>query len=74
MHHLFKGLQHDLGASISMIFKRQSQYKQDQGGISVQSLVILFLRQYVTVFNGIITMHQIELQTTIFIDVKSSVN
>jgi hypothetical protein len=57
-----------------MIFKRQSQYKQDQGGISVQSLVILFLRQYVTVFNGMITMHQIELQTTIFIDVKSSVN
>lgn len=57
-----------------MTFKRQSQYKQEQEGISVQSLVILFLGQSVTVFNGMITMHQSELQTTIFIDVRSSVN
>jgi hypothetical protein len=57
-----------------MTFKRQSQYKQEQEGISVQSLVILFLGQSVTVFNGMITMHQSELQTTIFIDVRSSAN
>jgi hypothetical protein len=57
-----------------MTFKRQSQYKQEQGGISVQSLVILFLGQSVTVFNGMITMHQSELQTTIIIDVRSSAN
>jgi hypothetical protein len=46
-----------------MTFKTQSQYKQEQEGISVQSLVILFLGQSVTVFNGMITMHQSELQT-----------
>jgi hypothetical protein len=57
-----------------MTFKTQSQYKQEQEGISVQSLVILFLGQSVTVFNGMITMHQSELQTTIFIDVRSSAN
>jgi hypothetical protein len=57
-----------------MTFKRQSQYKQEQEGISVQSLVILFLGQSVTVFNGMITMYQSELQTTIFIDVRSSAN
>jgi hypothetical protein len=74
LHHLFKGLQHDLGASISTIFKRQSQYNQEQEGISVQSLVTLFLKQYVREFNGTITTHQIELQTTIFFNVRSSVN
>lgn len=40
---------------------------------SVQSLVTLFLKQCVRVFKSIATTHLIELQTTIFINVRSLV-